>query len=219
MGRFLRAFLGLDFDRARAYVRSQMFINKRRAQVLGLIAVAALGIFILVEAGKSDRRDSADFDSAETTLTEQEAVDISLQRTRELGFEEAPSVWLARRISFGEYSTLAGDRSTAFAGTPDVAPSAVTWVVSMRGNWGAPLIDDTTLEFDNLTVVIDAVSGATLQAATFFEEFESDVRIPIFYSPDDPCDEDDLGVLRKIFRSNCPYPVPTPGAADENSDS
>ena len=77
----------------------------------------------------------------------------------------------------------------------------------MRGDVSAPLLEDEVLSFDNLTVVFDAVSGERLHVETFFEDFESNVKIPIFYDPDAPCNENDRDVFTKIFRSTCPYPI------------
>ena len=76
----------------------------------------------------------------------------------------------------------------------------------MRGDVKATLLGDEILTFDNLTIVLDAISGERLHVETFFEDFESDVKIPIFYDPTEPCDEKDLGKLSKIFQSTCPYP-------------
>ena len=80
------------------------------------------------------------------------------------------------------------------------------WVVSMRGDVTAPLLEGEVINFDNLTIVLDAISGERLHVEAFFEAFESDVKIPISYDPSESCDEKDLGELSKIFRSTCPYP-------------
>lgn len=77
----------------------------------------------------------------------------------------------------------------------------------MRGEVTTRLLGDEVLIFDNLTVVLDAISGERLLVESFFEDFESDVKIPIFYDPAEPCNERDLGDISKIFRSTCEYPV------------
>ena len=69
------------------------------------------------------------------------------------------------------------------------------------------LLGDTEVQFDNVIVVLDAISGEPFQVATYFEEFESDVRLPTFFDPTEPCADRDLGIFKRIFRSTCPWAV------------
>ncbi|NQW19027.1 MAG: hypothetical protein HQ478_16260 [Chloroflexi bacterium] len=208
MARLIRLLANFDTEFLRVLLRQQMYLDKRRVQAIGVVIAVIAGALILVRAGTTDRIDATDFDQADTVVTEQRAIEIAFQEAQKLGLVDAPEAWLARRISFGEYSTLAGDQARAFAGTPDISPTAVTWVISMNGEWSTPLLGDSVVNFDNIVVVLDAISGEPLQVATYFEQFESDVRLPRLFDPAEPCAERDLGVFKKIFRSTCPWPVP-----------
>ena len=207
--------MNLDTQYLQVLLQRQMYLSKRRLQVIGIAIALVVGAMVLARAGNVDRRDAADFDQAEIVITEDQAIALAFQEARDLGLAEAPTVWMARQISFGEYSTLAGDRARAFAGTPDVSPTAITWVISMSGEWSTPLLGDTVVEFDNVVVVLDAISGEPFQVATYFEDFESDVRLPAFFDPTGPCAERDLGIFKRIFRSTCPWPVPDETAPEE----
>ena len=76
----------------------------------------------------------------------------------------------------------------------------------MRGDVTAPLLEGEVLNFDNLTIVLDAISGERLHVEAFFEAFGANIQIPIFFDPSVSCAEQDLGELSKIFRATCPYP-------------
>ncbi len=131
---------------------------------------------------------------------------MAFDRSRVYGLDGVQEKWIARRITFKEYALLGGERTLEFFGTPDVAPGAVVWVVSMKGEIQTQFLDQDPLTFDNITVVLDAVSGSTLQIETFYEDYETGLRIPNSFDPTTPCQDIDRGVLEKIFRSTCPYP-------------
>ena len=76
----------------------------------------------------------------------------------------------------------------------------------MRAEIQTQFLDQDPLSFDNLTVVLDAVSGSRLQMETFYEDYETGLRIPNWFDPAAPCLDKDRGVLEKIFQSTCPYP-------------
>lgn len=188
-------------------LRRQLYLNRRRKRLLALAAIITVAMLIFVRTNTLDRRGIEDFQAAGGGISETEVRDRAFEEARAFGIVDPPDIWIARQISFGQYADLAGERTKSFFGTPDYAPSAIVWVVSMRGEVTTPLLGDEVLNFDNLTIVFDAISGERLHVETFFESFESDVKIPIFYDPDEPCNERDLGDLSKIFRSTCPYPV------------
>jgi hypothetical protein len=87
----------------------------------------------------------------------------------------------------------------------------------MNGQCSAPLLGDAAVEFDNVVVVLDAISGNPFQVATYFEDFESDVRLPTFFDTSEPCAERDLGIFKRIFRSTCPWPVPDETELEEGT--
>ena len=217
MARLLKKLMSMDSQYLQVLLQRQMFLDRRRLQVIGIVIALSVGALILIRSGTDTRRDASDFDQADQVLTEDEALAIAFEEAQDLGLTEAPTVWLARQISFGEDSTLAGDRARAFAGTREVSPSAITWVISMNGNWSTPLLGDDVVDFDNVVVVLDAISGEPFQVASYFEDFESDVRLPGFFDRGEPCDENDLGVFERIFRSTCPWPAPDQVPQDETT--
>jgi hypothetical protein len=79
----------------------------------------------------------------------------------------------------------------------------------MRGEIQTQFLDQDPLTFDNFTVVLDAVSGSTHQMETFYEDYETGLRIPNSFDPAAPCQDKDRGVLEKIFQTTCPYPDDT----------
>ncbi len=187
-------------------LRKKLYLNRRRKWIIAVAAISVVTLLMLVRSGTNERRGIQHFEAAGGGIAEIEARDKAFEEAKTYGIDGPPDIWIARQISFGEYAELAGERTKAFFGTPDYSPSAVVWVVSMRGDVTAPLLEDEILNFDNLTVVFDAVSGEQLHIETFFEDFESNIKIPIFYDPAEPCDEKDRGDISKIFRSTCPYP-------------
>ncbi len=188
-------------------LRKQLYLNRRRKWIITVAAISIVAVLILVRTSTNERRGIQHFEAAGGGIPAIEARDRAFEEAKTYGIKAPPEIWIARQISFGEYSELAGERTKAFFGTPDYSPSAVVWVVSMRGDVTAPLLEGEVLNFDNLTVVLDAVSGDRLHVETSYEDFESAVRIPISYDPAGPCDEKDRGDLSKIFRSTCPYPA------------
>ena len=75
------------------------------------------------------------------------------------------------------------------------------------------LLGDTEVQFHNVIVVLDAISGEPFQVAMYFEEFESDVRLPTFFDPTEPCAERDLGIfsaqpVRGQYQTNLNLKVP-----------
>lgn len=196
-------------------LRKRLHLNRRRKWFIAIAAVSIVLAVILVRTGTAERRGIQDFEAAGGGISLTEARDKAFEEAKTYGIDEPPDIWIARQINFGEYAELAGERTKAFFGTPDYSPSAVVWVVSMRGDVTAPLLEDEILNFDNLTIVFDAVSGERLQVETFYEDFESNIKIPIFYDPDEPCDENDRGDISKIFRSTCPYPERSGSGADD----
>ena len=208
MARLIKILMSIDTQYLQELLRRQMYLSKRRLQIIGIAIALSIGASILVRAGTVERRDAADFEQADVVITKAQAIERAFQEAKDLGLADAPTVWIARQISFGDYSILAGDRARAFAGTPDVSPTAIAWVISMNGVWSTVLLGDTEVQFDNIVVVLDAITGEPFQIATYFQDFESDVRLPTFFDPTEPCAERDLGVFKRIFRSTCPWPVP-----------
>ena len=187
-------------------LRKRLYLTRRRKWFIAIAAVSIVAALILVRTSTVERRGIQDFRAAGGGISLTEARDRAFEEAKTYGIEDPPDIWIARQISFGQYAELAGERTKAFFGTPDYSPSAVVWVVSLRGDVTAPLLEGEVLNFDNLTIVLDAISGERLHVETFFADFESDVKIPISYDPSESCDEKDLGELSKIFRSTCPYP-------------
>lgn len=198
-------------------LRKWLYLNRRRKWFIAIAVVSIVIALMLVRTSTAERRGLKDFEDAGGGISLIEARDKAFEEAKTYGIDDPPDIWIARQISFGEYAELAGERTKAFLGTPNYSPSAVVWVVSMRGDVTAPLLEDDILNFDNLTVVFDAVSGERLQVETFFEDFESNIKIPIFYDPDEPCDEKDRGDISKIFRSTCPYPIGTGTGSDSDA--
>ncbi|MCH8102879.1 MAG: hypothetical protein IIB28_06980, partial [Chloroflexi bacterium] len=178
-------------------------------------AASIVAALILARTSTVERRGIKDFRAAGGGISLAEARDRAFEEAEAYGIEGTPDVWIARQINFGQYAELAGESTKSIFGTPDYSPSAVVWVVSMRGNVTGPLLGAEVINFDNLTIVLDAVSGERLHIETFFEDFESNLKIPISYDPAESCDKKDRGDLLKIFRSTCPYPDdPGSGAED-----
>ena len=103
-------------------LRRQMYLSKQRLQVIAIDIALGISALILVRASTVERRDAADLEQAEVVITEAQAIETAFQEAKDLGLTDPPTVWPARHISFGGYSTLAVDRTRTFAGTPDVSP-------------------------------------------------------------------------------------------------
>ena len=123
-------------------LRRQLYLSRRRNWILVAAILAVVAVLIIVRSGVDERRGIQDFEAAGGGISEMEARDMAFAEATKYGLEEPPDIWIARQIDFGQYATLAGEPTKAFFGTPDYSPSAVVWVVSMRGDIRAPLLED-----------------------------------------------------------------------------
>jgi hypothetical protein len=93
MARLLRILMNLDTQYLQVLVQRQMYLCKRRLQVIGIAIALFVGAIILMRTGTVDRRDADDFDRAEIVITEDQAIAIAFQEVRELGLADPPTAW------------------------------------------------------------------------------------------------------------------------------
>ena len=122
-------------------------------------------------------------------MTEIEALPLAVTALRENGFEGGSFSHIARRVPFMDYATAIGQAFQAEQGHLEAPPELEVWVFGFRGNVRLDLPDEPSVFFDNLTVVLDALSGDVVRAEAFYGDFESPLRAPVWLRLPSPAPE------------------------------
>jgi len=153
---------------------------------IGLAGVAAVVVIVVIvvttEGGGEGAVPAAEATPTPTPgphyITEIEALPLAVTTLRQHGFVGESFTHIARRIPFGDYATAMGLAYQAEQGHLEAAPELEVWVFGFRGDVRLDLPDEPSVFFDNLTVVLDALTGDVLRAEAFYGDFESPLRAP-----------------------------------------
>ena len=150
----------------------------------GVAAVALIAVIALATGGEG-----ADLAATPTPtptprppyLTEIEALPRAVQALRENGFVGESFFHIARRVPFLQYATAIGQAFHAEEGHLEVPTDREVWVFGFTGDVRLDLPDgQPVVYYDNLTVVLDALTGDVLRAEAFYGDFESPLRAPVW---------------------------------------
>jgi len=92
MARLIKFLMSIDTRYLQELLRRQMYLSKRRLQIIGIAIALSIGASILVRAGTVERRDAADFEQADVVIIEAQAIERAFQEAKELGLADAPTV-------------------------------------------------------------------------------------------------------------------------------
>ncbi|MCH7984128.1 MAG: hypothetical protein IIC28_09190 [Chloroflexi bacterium] len=119
-------------------------------------------------------------------LTEVEALSSAVAAARENGLVSSDFAHISRRIRFGEYAEAIGETYRAERGLLATPSDTEVWAFAFSGNVELKLVDGEIVKYDNLTVILDALTGHVYRVEAFYGEYESEARAPVWLSPPTP---------------------------------
>ena len=184
--------------RGRASEISSRLDKRTRYAVFGasglLVLVVLIWIVFSVFAGGDDENGSTESASIETPtpfagpefLTEVESLELALTAARDSGLVSTDISHISRRLLFGEYEQAIGEADRAERGLLETSPDTEIWAVAFAGDVELELGSGELVKYDNLTVVLDALTGNIFRVEAFYGEYESEARAPAWLRPPTP---------------------------------
>ena len=171
-------------------------LNQRtRYAVLGASGLVALVVLIwivlsVLSGGKEDGDPSESAAIATPTpftgpefLTEVESLEVALIAPRDSGLTSTDVSHISRRLTFGEYAQAIGEFDRAERGLLETPSVTEIWAVAFAGDVELELDSGELIKYDNLTVVLDALTGKVFRVEAFYGEYESEARAPAWLRP------------------------------------
>jgi hypothetical protein len=119
-------------------------------------------------------------------MTEVQALSLAIAGARDAGLVSENFKHVARRIQFGEYAQAIGELSRAERGLLETPSETEIWAIAFAGDVELELDTGERVEYDNLTVVLDALTGKIYRVEAFYGEYESEARAPVWLRPPTP---------------------------------
>jgi len=119
-------------------------------------------------------------------LTEIQAIDHALQAARDNGLESSEFEQIARRVTFGEFAEAIGQRDRAERGLLEAPTETEVWAVAFAGDVELGLSNGESVVYDNLNVILDALTAQVYRVEAFYGDYESEVRAPVWLRPPTP---------------------------------
>lgn len=119
-------------------------------------------------------------------LTEVAALSSAVAAARENGLISSDFAHISRRIQFGEFAEAIGETYRADSGLLATAPDTEVWAFAFSGDVELILAGGEIVKYDNLTVVLDALTGQVYRVEAFYGDYESEARAPAWLSPPTP---------------------------------
>jgi len=116
-------------------------------------------------------------------LTEVESLGIALTAARDSGLISTDFSHISRRLQFGEYAQAIGELDRAERGLLETPTDTEIWAVAFAGDVELELEGGESVKYDNLTVVLDALTGKVFRVEAFYGEYESQARAPVWLRP------------------------------------
>ena len=176
--------------------RTTSLTARTRNAIIGFggVAVAILSIWLVMSlfSGDGDEVITAEGFPTPTPfagpefMTEVQALSLALAAARDTGLVSQNFEHAARRIRFGEYAEAIGELDRAERGFLETPPETEIWAFGFVGDVVLELDNGERVEYDNLTVVIDALTGQIYRVEAFYGEYESEARAPNWLRPPTP---------------------------------
>lgn len=119
-------------------------------------------------------------------LTEVQALSFAVAAARDAGLVTQNFEHIARRIQFGEYAEAIGELDRAERGLLETPSETEIWAFGFPGDVALELDNGERVEYDNLTIVVDALTGKIYRVEAFYGEYESGARAPVWLRPPTP---------------------------------
>ena len=160
----------------------------------GGVAVAILSIWLVMSlfSGDGDEVITAEGFPTPTPfagpefMTEVQALSLALAAARDAGLVSQNFDHIGRRIRFGEYAVATGERNRADLGLLETPSETEIWAFAFAGDVRLELDNGEKVDYDNLTVVVDALTGNIYRVEAFYGDYESEARAPVWLRPPEP---------------------------------
>jgi len=119
-------------------------------------------------------------------MTEVSALSLALAAARDAGLVSQDFEHIARRLQFVEYAQAIGEAGRAERGLLEAPADTEIWAVAFAGDVELELDSGERVAYDNLTVVLDALTGKIFRVEAFYGEYESEARAPAWLRPPTP---------------------------------
>ena len=119
-------------------------------------------------------------------LTEVTALGNAVAAARENGLVSDEFSHISRRIQFGEFAQAIGETYRADKGLLATPSDTEVWVFAFAGGVELDIGDGELVSYDNLTVVLDALTGRVYRIEAFYGDYESEARAPAWLAPPTP---------------------------------
>ncbi len=119
-------------------------------------------------------------------LTEVAALGGAVAAARENGLVSSDFAHISRRIQFGEYAGAIGETYRADRGLLETPSDTEVWAFAFSGDVELKLNGGEVVKYNNLTVILDALTGQVYRIEAFYVEYESEARAPVWLRPPTP---------------------------------
>ncbi len=119
-------------------------------------------------------------------LTEVAALGGAVAAARENGLVSSEFAHISRRIRFGEYAEAIGETYRADKGLLETPSDTEVWAFAFSGDVELKLDGGEVVKYNNLTVILDALTGQVYRIEAFYGEYESEARAPVWLRPPTP---------------------------------
>lgn len=119
-------------------------------------------------------------------LTEVAALGGAVAAARENGLVSSDFAHISRRIQFGEYAGAIGETYRADRGLLETPSDTEVWAFAFSGDVELKLDGGEVVKYNNLTVILDALTGQVYRIEAFYGEYESEARAPAWLRPPTP---------------------------------
>ncbi len=176
------------------YLASVVTSNTRNRLITASGVVAALLlVWLAMSLGNDDISEFAVNDFPTPTpfagpqyMTEVQALNLAIMAARDNGLISQNFSHIARRIQFGEYAQAIGELDRANRGLLETPADTEVWAFAFAGDVQLELATGDRVNYDNLSVVIDALTGNVYRVEAFYGDYESEARAPAWLRPPTP---------------------------------
>jgi hypothetical protein len=158
------------------------------------VLVSALVIWLVIVGFGMGAADETDTSAATPTpesggtvyLTEVAALGNALVAARDNGLISKEITHISRRIQFSEYADAIGESYRADKGLLSASPDTEVWAIAFAGDVELMLITGEMVKYNNLTVVLDAITAEIYRVEAFYGEYETEARAAVWLRPPTP---------------------------------
>jgi hypothetical protein len=162
---------------------------------LGTIVAVAVIVLLMITQDGNDGDTAVDGFPTPTPfagpefMTEVQALSLATVAARDAGLISQDFKHIARRLQFVEYAQAIGEANRADKGLLETPSETEIWAIAFSGDVELQLDNGEKVEYDNLTVIVDDLTGKIYRVEAFYGEYESEARAPAWLRPPTPTAE------------------------------